>query len=65
MRGNCFSMQMPYEQILQSLTDTKSKLDLASDPADLPLPHGEEVVAELLRMKIVVEPPTSANTSCR
>ena len=57
VRGNCFSRQMPYEQILQSLIDTKSKLNLATDLADLPLAPGEEIVAELLRRKIVVGAP--------
>ena len=36
---------------------TKSKLGLTTEPADLPFPYGEEVVAVLLRMKTVVGPP--------
>jgi hypothetical protein len=43
--------------LLQSTGHKKYKLGLTTEPADLPLPHGEEVVAELLRMKIVVGAP--------
>jgi hypothetical protein len=57
VRGNCFSMQMPYEQILKSISETKENLRLDTDPAELALPHGEDVVAKLLRMKIVVGTP--------
>ena len=46
-RGNVFSFQMPFEEILQNLRR-------AADPATrVPLPHDGSVLATLLRVHII------------
>ena len=54
VRGNAFSMHMPWEAIIDSLRATQSGIDLSKNPAEQSLPWSEDILAQMVRVQLKV-----------